>query len=300
MHTDNPLSFIHGGAFRDPDNTSRDILSTLPRVFDPDSPFYCEGIRGIASINYRLSPYPNHATNPSRSTDRNRNVKWPEHIKDVRDVIGLIMSEGEESRYNLLEAAGGIPGGPGPKDTRSLAERKYILTGHSVGATMALKCAEGWILDIGPLPPAPFAVIGFAGIYNFPKCRNAHPADAELYTEIFNNALGLERNGAWAQAVTPQFRFSDKTKIVVVVCGEEDTLVEKKQIYYVVKRIVRFNSTRNLVKRAFSVPGGHDELLTNGAIANCLKHVEDILMGTEIRTPINQAERLEVGWPLAL
>ena len=188
------------------------------------------------------------------------------------------MDTGEDARENLLDAAGKIPEGPGPKDTRTLKERKYILAGHSVGATLALKIAEMFKPNVAVAPPKPLAVIGLAGIYNFSACRNAHPADAALYTEIFNGAFGLEEAGAWEQGRTPRVCFAEDTKVVVLVSGVDDALVEKEQMLWVASRIRELNSGRSLILQAGTAPGGHDELLTGDALARSLNLLDKMLV----------------------
>ena len=84
------LLYIHGGAFRDPLCTSLSILPSLPALFSTSH------IDKIASLNYRLSPYPHHPTHPSSPNNESRNRRWPDHIDDVRDAIRWLFRKKEE------------------------------------------------------------------------------------------------------------------------------------------------------------------------------------------------------------
>lgn len=105
------IVYIHGGAWRDPaiDATSFAKLESL--LLKHES---IKHVAGLASMNYRLSPYPSHPTDPSNPADPARNVKHPDHINDVLAAILYL-----QDKYCF--------------------EERYILVGHSCGATLAMQ-----------------------------------------------------------------------------------------------------------------------------------------------------------------
>ena len=268
----------------------------MHHLFKADSPYSCPKIRGVASINYRLSPYPNHpddinpkhsiqigkveepvhietasdtgksvpSTDPRNSSvapsgkDSSRNVMWPTHIHDVWDAIRKILEVGENLRSNVPES---FEEKIGPRDQRLWYKRNYILVGHSVGATMALKTAEKATPHVSvkassPLRnriaamsdpfqiTAPLAVVAMAGIYDFSACRDAHPDAAETYKEIFDGAFGPEETGAWKQGLTPTTPINDNTEVVVLGYGKDDALVENEQVDYAERKIRELDGHR--------------------------------------------------------
>ncbi|KAM0701552.1 hypothetical protein Q7P35_011915 [Cladosporium inversicolor] len=110
------LVYIHGGAWRDPAIPASSFASTEKHLLSNATPGIKDRISGIASINYRLSAYPAHPTNPSNPHDPARNARHPDHINDVLKAI-LYLQE----KYNF--------------------GNRYVLIGHSCGATLALQVA---------------------------------------------------------------------------------------------------------------------------------------------------------------
>ncbi|CUS13945.1 unnamed protein product [Tuber aestivum] len=100
------VTFIHGGAWSDPEMTKsgghpliRSLLPKYPRL-------------NAASINYRLSPHPRYPSNGNAA-------KHPDHIDDVRLALSFL-----QERY-------------------SMRREKTVLVGHSAGAYMAFQVDAG-------------------------------------------------------------------------------------------------------------------------------------------------------------
>jgi pimeloyl-ACP methyl ester carboxylesterase len=161
-----------------------------------------DDISGYASINYRLSPHPQKSPQNPHTTPAYelRNAKWPDHLHDVLAGIAHL-----QQKYAFGE--------------------RYLLVGHSIGATMALlstlaaASARSFTTSTGtgtttttttahgdgdrtqqtpppklllPLPAIepPLAVLGVSGIYDFPTLHDSFPS----YVDLTRNAgIGIGR-----------------------------------------------------------------------------------------------------------
>lgn len=227
-------SYIHGGAWRDPtiksdsfDNVAK-ILRTSPGL----------PISGIASISYRLSAHPNHPQDEEKTPGNEyRNAKHPDHIRDVEAALAFL-----QNTYSF-----------GPR---------YILVGHSCGATLAFQAVMGSVADHreqsfsgganddgggaqqvsmspGPLPPKlsaqPVAIVGVAGIYDLRRLQDAH-RDISAYREFIEGAFG---NGVmlW-DAVSPAQMGGSRGveggwktgRLVVLAHSKDDELIDEGQV----------------------------------------------------------------------
>ncbi|KAH7085756.1 Alpha/Beta hydrolase protein [Paraphoma chrysanthemicola] len=204
------IVFIHGGAWRDPTQTSTNYASpTLSHLSSTPLP----SIAGFASLNYRLSPYPTHSSDPSSPSDSDRNVTHPTHLRDVAAGIACLRKE-----YGL---------------------RRWIGVGHSCGATLLSQYVSGIGLDDEEKEaPGPEGLILTAGIYNLPLfLRNHSPPAcpeniAQIYTDIVAGAFGSKSTAY--MAVSPVAgKYSPQTwrngKLMVLAHSYEDELVERAQ-----------------------------------------------------------------------
>ncbi len=121
------------------------------------SPLYAHTasqIAGFASLNYRLSPHPDYPQDSHKTSNYEfRNARHPEHVNDVLTALGVL-----QHKHNFGS--------------------KYLLVGHSVGATMAFQVALSQRVPWDPSAniPAissenvapPIAILGVEGIYDFP------------------------------------------------------------------------------------------------------------------------------------
>ncbi|KAK0509675.1 hypothetical protein JMJ35_008069 [Cladonia borealis] len=263
------LLYIHGGAFRDPLVTSLSIIPSFPAIFSTGH------IATIASINYRLSPYPHHPTHPSHPGDKSRNAKWPDHINDVRDAIKYLQRPGGE-----LEEG-----------------KEWIICGHSVGATMALMLAMspspslpspsthnhdeyGWGHEI-PLPGL-IGVIGISGIYDFTACRDAHPAMRDIYDAFITGAFGPEEDGGWERGDVRSAgrRVGREVGVVVVGGSRGDELVEWEQVGAMMGGLEWEEGEGRKV--VVEVEGGHMDVVEGGVgVGMCVGRCLEALVGME-------------------
>lgn len=207
------LIYVHGGAWRDPAIPASSFADTEKHLLSNATPAIKDKISGIASINYRLSPYPAHPTNPSNPHDPARNAHHPDHINDVLTAI-LYLQE----KYSF--------------------GNRYVLIGHSCGATLALQVAmkRFWgsqydptaALELNVEPP--LAVLGISGIYDIPGLVEDNAAQP-AYRDLVVNAMGSDRK-VWKEASPVNGDYEDgwqDGKLAVLVHSEDDELVAMKQ-----------------------------------------------------------------------
>lgn len=203
------IIYVHGGAWRDPTQDSLCAIPTIQSLVKNHlGLFDRKHIAGIASINYRLSPYPSHATDPSSPSDQDRNVQHPAHIQDVRTALAYLIKE-----YKV---------------------ERWVGVGHSCGATLLLQ------LPLACDPSSPIqstlqALILLAGIYDIPAFLDNHSAPgcpeniAVIYRAIVEGAFGPDPRDY--EKVSPA-RLGKKDlwgRQVVLGYSAEDELVEPQQ-----------------------------------------------------------------------
>ncbi|GAB1196279.1 hypothetical protein APSETT444_005548 [Aspergillus pseudonomiae] len=170
------IILIHGGAWRDPNidaiNFANPAISTL--TGSSEYSHILPHITAFASISYRLSPHPDHPQDQSSTNSREyRGSKHPEHINDVQAAIAFL-----QRKYGF--------------------EDRYILVGHSCGATLAFQSVMGRF-NAG-ISHGPLAVVGLAGIYDLKLLRDTHK-EIPAYQQIVEGAFG-DDEAAW-DAVSP-------------------------------------------------------------------------------------------------
>ena len=190
-------------------------------------------IAGFASINYRLSPHPNHPKLPSSPEDPSRNVQYPSHLLDVEKALLHL-----QDQYQI--------------------SNRYPLMGHSAGATMAFELQRGSL-------PIPVAVLGIAGIYDFEGLIKAH--DHPAYLEFMENAFPDKT--LWKKAA-PFTNFSpdnlyEITKSVIISYSDADQLVETGQATSMLERIALGPLPQGRV-HVLKASGNHDDIWRSGTI----------------------------------
>jgi kynurenine formamidase len=247
------LIYIHGGAWRDPEILASSFSATENHLLSQATPKTQAKISGIATLNYRLSPYPSHPTNPSNPHDPARNARHPDHINDVLTAL-LYLQE----KYAF--------------------GKRYILIGHSCGATLAFQVAmkRFWgsqydptaALELNVEPPV--GIIGVSGIYDIPALVDENVAQP-AYSDLVVNALGSERK-VWEEASPVNGDYEEgwqDGKLVVLVHSEDDELVSTTQARAMLKRVGKqgFSSGSDGEKvRKFKHLSGckHDEVWEDG------------------------------------
>ncbi|KIW83528.1 hypothetical protein Z517_02773 [Fonsecaea pedrosoi CBS 271.37] len=276
--------FVHGGYFRDPTVTSSSFYPALdylvsgkgnghrhlhnPLKHDEHVPAVAPYIAGYASLNYRLSPHQDKAPQDPNKTPAYelRNAKWPDHIHDVLTAIAHL-----QNKYGFGE--------------------RYLLVGHSVGATMAMlstiaahrSFSKGDSSELPKIEP-PMAVLGVSGIYDYP-----------LIHESFSDYIGLTRNAipneaddvlasparynakdyvdGWAAAGT-------KKRVLVIAHSKDDGWVDWKQVEAMQKVFAGSESAINCT--VIELKGQHNDIWEKGTeLARAIAQTVDIMRGLE-------------------
>jgi kynurenine formamidase len=246
------IVFVHGGGWRDPEilassfNITRDKL-----LYSSIAPH----VAGYASIDYRLSPSPAHPKDPSNPSDPARNAKHPDHINDVLTAI-LYLQE----KYHF--------------------EDRYLLVGHSVGATLAMQVAmkrywgsqyeSTYALELNVTPP--IAILGLQGVYDIAALVANHDG-VPIYRDFVTNALGPS---GWDAASPVNADFEDTWpdgKFVVLARSSEDFLVEEDQLSRMKNALAAQGWTEKGDKKikTFELKGEHDEVWETGDIARAIE-----------------------------
>ncbi|KAL8392514.1 hypothetical protein RB595_002633 [Gaeumannomyces hyphopodioides] len=255
--------FIHGGAWRDPRVTLRAIEPTIAQLVA--SPATSTRIAGVASIDYRLTAHPDFPQDPTATPPgRLRNARHPDHVRDVAAAMTLLAS--------LRPLAGPCT--------------RYVLAGHSAGATLALQLLMGSragvhhtagggndVAAASPplLPfPAPAAIIGYEGLYDL-RGICARKGYAFLFAPPFGDdedawdraspALHRGFAAAWDSWAAATDAGPGRKRLVVIAQSPEDELVDMDEAL-AMERALRDDGVPYLL--IADVKGKHNEVLEAG------------------------------------
>jgi kynurenine formamidase len=142
---------------------------------------------------------------------------------------------------------------------------RYLLIGHSAGATMAFEL-HNWYFP-GKSLPVPAGILGVSGIYHFDAFVESH-SDIPAYAELMENAFPDKTQ--WEKAAPYSARFPDyavceKVKAVIISHSDEDELIEKGQASFMLERARQIPQSKDKV-HFLKASGGHDEIWGSGYI----------------------------------
>ena len=221
------IVFIHGGAWRDPHQMSAELLPAWNILLSRRGTL--SRIAGLASINYGLSTNVSQIAPTDGGIDSGKQIRHPGHIQDVLTALTWL------KRNYAVSQEGGL---------------RYVLAGHSCGATLALQAIMGrWhgqSSTEGEEVTAPIAVVGLEGLYDLPLLVQNHIQDP-VYRDFVCDAFGDDEN-VWRDAspVNGNYRQTWKntgkdgsteseTRLVVLGHSLEDSLVEVDQVHAISK-----------------------------------------------------------------
>jgi kynurenine formamidase len=266
-------SFIHGGAWRDPLIDRKSFNAALDMLLKDDQP---HNVAGFVSVDYRLSPYPSHPTLPSSPSDQSRNVQHPEHLNDI--LSALFFLGANASKEVDLKERGSVQ----LPDMWSIMEGRYILCGHSCGATLAMQATA--LLSLGgPGMRPPVALLCMEGIYDLSAlvARHTHPA----YREFVASAFGEDKR-KWVTASQLCCSLHEWQGNVLLVHSINDELVDMQQTDSMVEKLVVQGFTKSATRSAVGNEGRqvskmiidcmHDEVWEKGKeLAEAIRAVTD-------------------------
>jgi kynurenine formamidase len=222
-------SYIHGGAWWSRTITASSFSLTVHGFFS--SPSTLSNIAGFASLNYRLStPTPQEK------------FQHPAHLNDVIAGLGYL-----QKIYKLGE--------------------KYILVGHSGGATLAFQIPNS--LEITP----PAGALGVEGIYDLGRLRDDY-REVPMYQHFIESAFGKDEKD-WKLA-SPTTQVSEtgfvwlKAKAVALAQSDEDELVNVAQRDLMWK-VIEKSDMEGRKDEKIELLGNHDEIWNEGGPETQLK-----------------------------
>lgn len=209
------LIYLHGGAWHDPLQDSTCIHPLLTHLSSTHASTLPQ-LAGIASLNYRLSPYPAHPTHPSSPSDPDRSAKHPTHVRDVAAALRFL--------------------------AQNHGMKRWIGVGHSCGATMLAQLVSGIGADTGVAEPlaGPEALVLLEGIYNIPLLLRNHspptcPAHiSDIYRSFVADAFGADADEKALLEVSPvSGKYNSEQwpqgRLLLICHSYEDELVERAQ-----------------------------------------------------------------------
>lgn len=239
------IIYIHGGAWRDPHITPSCILPSLTHLLGTPSlsPLVANNIRAIASLSYRLSPHPSFPQGPSTPASELRQAKHPDHLIDILGGISFL-----QAKYGF--------------------DSRYVLAGHSCGATLALqvlirsKLLAKHVLELEAVRNfvEPEVVVGLAGIYDLRLLRDSHSHAA--YHDFLVGAFG-EDEKVWDE-VSPTNEIPEwkAGRRLVLVSSSGDELVDEGQINVMGERTRLWNVETDVWRGVLDMT--HDEIWKRG------------------------------------
>lgn len=255
-----PLSYIHGGAWRDPRitlDTFEPIINKILKSKDEEAK--CE-IAAFASIDYRLSPHPEFPQDPATTPpERYRGAKHPDHLNDVRAALAFL-----QQRFGFGD--------------------RYMLLGHSAGGCLAYQLLMR-PLNMLMLPPPkdeveielPKAIIGLEGIYDF---TGLNKRVGGSYTEFLTAALGPPKD--WDAAAPMKYGGNFRYRfqgVAVFAHSIDDELVDYAESEGMAERFKKDAGGKGQ-KLTNELRGTHDEVWQDGRgvaklVINTMRSIRD-------------------------
>lgn len=242
---------VHGGAWRDPLLSASTIEATVAHEFKSSG----SPIEAIISLNYTISPYPSHPTEPYDPWDGKdpANLKVPAAERDTaREARHPMHIHDALLAFTRLRSIG-------------LKDDSYVLSGHSCGACISfqtvLQPPAYWGLSEVPPPPRPAALVGLNGLYDLQALAHdlgpSHESLATVYQEFQTIAFD-EDGGSWFRVSPAQFDRdllrepvakgdSSVPSLVVVDQSGNDELVPMNQITRMQQHLMDIRGIRAIV-----------------------------------------------------
>lgn len=217
-------------------------------------------IRGFASLDYRLSPHPEFPQDPSTTPESDfRGARHPDHLTDVHSALTYMQ-------------------------VNCQLDHKYILVGHSAGATLAYQLLMGdAALNGATRPsqaPSPAAIISTSGIFDLVGINARHD---DQYAGFITGAFSEDR-AQWANASPACFAGDYKQAAAsgvthhTLAWSTKDTLIDEPEIDTMAARLQKDGVTVEVVKDDM---GDHDDVWMGGVkVADLIRKTLDKIKNT--------------------
>ncbi|KAF5659334.1 hypothetical protein FDENT_13948 [Fusarium denticulatum] len=229
------------GAWRDPEITATNFVAKA--VGDLLNSGVAEVIEGIASTNYRLSPRTFSQPMPSRGPlGDKQQAMHPDHLNDVMSGIQYL-----QRRFRFGD--------------------RYVLTGHSCGATLAFRTLIQQSMDKSEIHVASQAIVGVAGLYDLSLLRDMDPMPP-MCQQLLLAAFGTNET-LWGD-VSPATYSNFETlwsseKLAVMAYCEDDEYVSSAQLDTMRHALEVWGKKKGRLVKTINLKGGHDEVWRTGS-----------------------------------
>ncbi|XXH00089.1 hypothetical protein Hte_006431 [Hypoxylon texense] len=259
--------YIHGGAWRDPRVTHKTVEPSIERIRQDASGM--KHIAAFASIDYRLSPHPDFPQDPATTPpEQYRGARHPDHVDDVRAAIRYL-----QGKFGFGE--------------------RYILVGHSAGATLSYQIAMTAYQDQDDGDgnsnsngnsnndiELPVALCGLEGIYDFHGLNDRKNGTyAEFLTAAFGDPAGWDA-AAPMKCVLHEGVYG-RGELWVLAHSPDDELVDMPESEGMAKRLLEGKPPGDEEDKVLLIKdlrGKHDDVWRDGeGVASAVRRTLDAL-----------------------
>lgn len=254
-------SYIHGGAWRDPRITHRTFEPSIARI--RDDAFASTHVAAFASVDYRLSPHPDFPQDPAATPpDRYRGARHPDHLDDIYSAVRYL-----QNKFGFGD--------------------KYILVGHSAGATMAYQMImtdkdtglrRNNQLDGFSDFVFPTALCGVEGIYDFHGLNDRVNGDyAGFLTSAFGDPAGWDKAAPMKCGGT----YPASDQLWVLAHSPEDELVDMPETEGMAQRLLKDSGNERQILLIKDLKGKHDDVWQNNdsvarVVSQTLRYIVEV------------------------
>lgn len=152
---------------------------------------------------------------------------------------------------------------------------RYVLVGHSCGATLAYQYLASTATEPRPDCIAPQAIVGVAGLYDLPLLRDMDP-EPPASQDFISAAFGPDKT-IWEEQSPANGRYNyDRLwpagRLAVLAICREDEYVSPEQRTQMVRALESWGDGRRRVVRMMEVDGRHDDNWKKGVgLADCIE-----------------------------
>ncbi len=160
---------------------------------------------------------------------------------------------------------------------------RYLLAGHSCGATLAFQVAMTPHSTLSPAITKPLAILGVEGIYDLLALRNNH-CNEPYYQHMLQNAFGTDET-RWTAASPVSGDYNKhwpNAKLTVLAHSFQDELVEKEQMGRM-EAALKEKGADGRVDVGKILKGRHDDVWKEGTeLVKSIRYAVDRLVTSKV------------------